>query len=254
MCAQIQEAILFLISEHIHIYIYYKPGLYDILSIRHVELIHRNGWPIAGTMAMTDFFKTSNPQKKQKIANAEMDSLMARLLAVSARKGQKVEAIPLDDASPPRSWAIWAPSFLPSTGAKGLTDLTSFEEEWEEGNTRVQNTLNLRTRDGKTMQVQENHYRNLYSNKEVQTMKYTGIEIPALPVPKSSVASFMLDVANNVTLSDPPGAPGYLTVLKNFYASKLNHSVGKHSDDDPQVYLHICNWHTPIFVTATHSA
>ena len=102
---------------------------------------------------------------------------------------------------------------------------------------------------GKTMQVQENHYRNLYSNKEGQSMKYTGNKIPALPVPKSSVASFMLDVTNNVTSSDPPGAPGYLTVLKNFYASKLNHSVDRHSDDDPQVYLSlthtdICHWNT----------
>ena len=148
-----------------------------------------------------------------------MDSLMARLLAEAPRKGQKVEAIPLDNASPTRSWAIWAPSFLPSTGAKGITDMNSFEEEWEEGNARVQNMLNLRTRDGKTVQVQENHYRNLYSNKEGQSMKYTGNEIPALPVPKSSVASFMLDIANNVTATDPKGAPGYLTVLtflKNF--------------------------------------
>ena len=55
-----------------------------------------------GTMAMTDFFKTSNPEKKlckslSSIANAEMHSLMARLLAEAPRKGQKVEAILLDD-------------------------------------------------------------------------------------------------------------------------------------------------------------
>ena len=43
-----------------------------------------------GTMAMTDFFKTSNPEKKQKIANDEMDALKTRLLAEAPRKGQKV--------------------------------------------------------------------------------------------------------------------------------------------------------------------
>ena len=187
------------------------------------------------------YFATSEPvQKKRKIELPEAASaLAARLQALAPNKEQAFEVVPLDDGG--ESWYLLFPHYMPSGRAQENVGIhTTFAEEWCHGNPVKARLLNI-SKQGQSFPVFEDHFSCVYSVLEDQTIKYTGTTHKASPLPAGCVGSWLLRQVQQAT--DEPmqttgpsdSLPRYTTVLKNFYAAKLEHSVGRHSGDDKHV-------------------